>query len=318
MRLFPQFAKKTDHGTFEQQDADECFQGILSTIEPAMSTPNGSSISDLFSFHVKYTWKNTQTTEEPETYSDEVLRKLPCIIDNQAHPINLLTEGIQVGLEGEVEKFSQTLESNAIYTKIGKLATLPDYMVVQMIRFIWKEKDTTTVTDARKAKILRAVTFPRVLDLDPFCVPEMRAAFKEIRAKTKAEDEKNFKKTEEEFEAFKKQHEKTELDTAKVSKMFREGKKQAEIKAHDAALWHDLSKGTPTGNYELVGVITHKGRSADSGHYVGWTCGKGDEWYRYDDDDVTKVKIDDILALRGGGDWHMAYYLVYRKIVSDL
>jgi ubiquitin carboxyl-terminal hydrolase 14 len=38
---------------------------------------------------------------------------------------------------------------------------------------------------------------------------------------------------------------------------------------------------------------------------------------RYDDDEVTKVKIDDILALRGGGDWHMAYYLIYRKLVSD-
>ena len=25
-----------------------------------------------------------------------------------------------------------------------------------------------------------------------------------------------------------------------------------------------------TGNYELVGVITHKGRTADSGHYVAW------------------------------------------------
>ena len=42
-----------------------------------------------------------------------------------------------------------------------------------------------------------------------------------------------------------------------------------------------------------------------------------DEWYRFDDDDVTKVKTEDILALRGGGDWHMAYYLVYRKLVTD-
>jgi len=25
-----------------------------------------------------------------------------------------------------------------------------------------------------------------------------------------------------------------------------------------------------TGVYDLVAVLTHKGRSADSGHYVGW------------------------------------------------
>jgi len=28
--------------------------------------------------------------------------------------------------------------------------------------------------------------------------------------------------------------------------------------------------GLDTGNYELVAVVTHKGRSADGGHYVGW------------------------------------------------
>jgi ubiquitin carboxyl-terminal hydrolase 14 len=43
-----------------------------------------------------------------------------------------------------------------------------------------------------------------------------------------------------------------------------------------------------------------------------------DEWHRFDDDDVTKVKTEDILALRGGGDWHMAYYLIYRHLVTDL
>jgi ubiquitin carboxyl-terminal hydrolase 14 len=39
-----------------------------------------------------------------------------------------------------------------------------------------------------------------------------------------------------------------------------------------------------------------------------------DEWLKYDDDLVTEVKIDEILGLRGGGDWHMAYYCIYRKL----
>jgi len=29
-------------------------------------------------------------------------------------------------------------------------------------------------------------------------------------------------------------------------------------------------EGQMTGIYDLVAVLTHKGRSADSGHYVGW------------------------------------------------
>jgi len=31
-----------------------------------------------------------------------------------------------------------------------------------------------------------------------------------------------------------------------------------------------LPKKQLTGVYDLVAVLTHKGRSADSGHYVGW------------------------------------------------
>lgn len=35
-----------------------------------------------------------------------------------------------------------------------------------------------------------------------------------------------------------------------------------------------LGNGLDTGKYHLVGVVTHKGRYADSGHYVGWTYHK--------------------------------------------
>lgn len=33
-----------------------------------------------------------------------------------------------------------------------------------------------------------------------------------------------------------------------------------------------------TGSYELFAVVTHKGRSADSGHYMGWVRRSGGEW----------------------------------------
>jgi len=318
MNIFPQFAQQEREGHFQQQDADECFQGILSTIEPALTTPQASLIEKLFGFNVRYTWKNTEHPDEAETFTEENLRRLPCIIDNQAHPINLLTEGIQAALAGEVEKRSEDLERNAIYTKIGKICTLPDYLIVQKIRFIWKEKDQGTATDARKAKILRSVTFPKVLDLAPFVVPELADTFKQVKEKVKSQDAAKLKRFDEEFEQFKKLHEKTEPDTLKLNKKFKDSHREQEIQEHDAQLWRDLSSGTPTGDYELVGVITHKGRSADSGHYVGWTQSRGEEWHKYDDDLVTPVKMEDILALRGGGDWHMAYYLVYRKIVTDL
>eukprot|EP00607_Mallomonas_marina_P006421 CAMPEP_0182428190 /NCGR_PEP_ID=MMETSP1167-20130531/21376_1 /TAXON_ID=2988 /ORGANISM="Mallomonas Sp, Strain CCMP3275" /LENGTH=535 /DNA_ID=CAMNT_0024610931 /DNA_START=66 /DNA_END=1670 /DNA_ORIENTATION=+ len=60
-----------------------------------------------------------------------------------------------------------------------------------------------------------------------------------------------------------------------------------------------------TGSYELAGVVTHKGRSADSGHYIAWVRQQpGSEyWWKYDDEQVSEVQTQEILNLRGGGDW---------------
>ena len=89
---------------------------------------------------------------------------------------------------------------------------------------------------------------------------------------------------------------------------------QEEDKQHDEILYMPHSQGKDTGNYELIAVVTHKGRSADGGHYVGWVHQSGDTWLCFDDDIVSTVKTDDILQLKGGGDWHTAYLTIYRKL----
>jgi len=50
-------------------------------------------------------------------------------------------------------------------------------------------------------------------------------------------------------------------------------------------------------------VLTHKGRSSSSGHYVGWVrqSPTADNWIKCDDDTVTPVTTEDILKLSGGG-----------------
>lgn len=69
-----------------------------------------------------------------------------------------------------------------------------------------------------------------------------------------------------------------------------------------------------TGRYELMGVLTHKGRSADSGHYVAWVKQQDGSWVLFDDDDLIMKTAEDVLALNGGGDWHMAYLLLYKAV----
>lgn len=79
----------------------------------------------------------------------------------------------------------------------------------------------------------------------------------------------------------------------------------------------DLGNNLPvgfTGQYELHAVVTHKGRSADSGHYIGWVRQSPGSafWWCYNDDVVTEVRTEDILKLGGGGDRDMAYLNFYR------
>lgn len=316
---FPQFAQKSEHGQgYQQQDIDEFFQLLINTIGPTLSVPetiNGTNlIQDLFQFKLKVEFKNKEEETEKSEPRVEVMNKLPCIIDNQMNPINNLADGIKIGLEEEVEKHSEKLDRNCMWTKSSKMISLPKYLVVQKIRFVWKEKDEGTNTDAGKAKLLRNVAFPRVLDVFEFCDEEFK---KTLQPNRTYEVEMNEKKKEQQkvaFEEFKKKNS-SEEDSFKLYKKFKEEQNIIDEKEHDENLWKEFDeKNKTTGNYELVGVITHKGRSSDSGHYVAWTHDKGENWLKFDDDLVTKQNIDDILNLRGGGDWHMAYYLIYRKL----
>lgn len=82
-----------------------------------------------------------------------------------------------------------------------------------------------------------------------------------------------------------------------------------------------------SGLYELRGVVTHQGGSADSGHYTSYvkkiaaidpkTGEKGEEdglWWWFNDEKVTEVTADKIETLAGGGESHSALILLYKAI----
>ena len=74
----------------------------------------------------------------------------------------------------------------------------------------------------------------------------------------------------------------------------------------------------PTGRYQLISVLTHQGRSSESGHYIGWVHKKDDKWLKYDDSEVTMVTTNEVLELKGGGDWHMAYICFFKQLEVPL
>lgn len=82
-----------------------------------------------------------------------------------------------------------------------------------------------------------------------------------------------------------------------------------------------------SGLYELRGVVTHQGASADSGHYTAYvkkqgpldpkTGIRGEEdgkWWWFNDDRVSEVDVEKIPTLSGGGESHSALILLYKAI----
>ena len=86
-----------------------------------------------------------------------------------------------------------------------------------------------------------------------------------------------------------------------------------------------------SGLYELRGVITHQGASADSGHYTSFVKKQGKvvddpkapggkrreddgKWWWFNDDKVSEVDAERIMTLAGGGESASALILLYRAI----
>jgi ubiquitin carboxyl-terminal hydrolase 14 len=91
-----------------------------------------------------------------------------------------------------------------------------------------------------------------------------------------------------------------------------------------AAVHPDMAKDSTanqTGLYELRGVVTHQGSSADSGHYTAYVKktalpGQAEDgkWWWFNDDKVQEVDSEKIETLSGGGESHSALILLYRAV----
>merc|ERR1712083_355454 len=195
-------------------------------------------------------------------------------------------------------------------TKIGKISSLPRYLIVHYVRFLWK-----TGGGGNKAKILRKVVFQPKFDIMNFVDDDLKKSLGYVRQELTEEENKRLglksiaEIRKEAAAKRKKKKIKKSKDSSKDSDPVEDDAKKVEKV--------DVSKLTPldtSGNYSLQAVVTHKGRSADSGHYVGWVKKDGDDWFKYDDDVVSMCKEEDILKLSGGGDWHMTYLHFYKRI----
>uniref|UniRef100_A0A7S1CA16 ubiquitinyl hydrolase 1 n=1 Tax=Bicosoecida sp. CB-2014 TaxID=1486930 RepID=A0A7S1CA16_9STRA len=350
-QAFPQFGETDGRGIPKQQDAEE-FQNVLMTClgnaltKPSPSVPSlgdrGNALDAVLGFKVRVTMTCQETDAEPPSVRSEGQRKLVCNIEGGAgakNQINDLSEGVKLNLRGSLTKRSEVLGRDAEWVVDRRLESLPRVLAVQFMRFYWKPTPDSRDRAGVKCKMMRPVSFPtHNFDVRDFCTPEVQARLAVERTKARDEEERLLakaeaaggKKAEGDGEGgagagagadaeMEEDDDDAEMKAAMALSMGEGGAAGGAGGAGDAdmgaALEGPVGIGLPEhfrGYYELAGVVTHKGRSADSGHYMGWVRQKGDDWLCFDDDEVSQCKTEDIAVLKGGGDYHMAYLCFYR------
>ncbi|KLT39995.1 cysteine proteinase [Cutaneotrichosporon oleaginosum] len=307
--LAPQFAEQDQRGGFAQQDADEAWTQVVSALRSSLPGQNGqgSCVDDLMSIELTKTLSTPEAPEEAPSTSTEKALKLECNISINT---NFLMSGIMDSLDQQIEKNSPSLGRSATYNQKTRISRLPNYLVVHLVRFYWR-RDIQ-----KKAKIMRKVKFPLQLDALDIATDELREKLAPVNAEVK-------------------QILKTRDDRAKIAKRAKGKNAPTEEKAEEQHREEEHKKvaelvetaggvaaGTnPSGMYELCAMVTHKGASADAGHYIGWARKEGgfapsgeEEWYKFDDDKVSGVTADKITSMDGGGEDSVAYILLYRYV----
>lgn len=303
-RAFPRFAVRDEQGGLQQHDANECWVELLGMIKQKLvSKPvEGqlpSVVDQYFGLEFVTETKCVETEEEPIVKSTERFLQYNCYIDKD---VKYLATGLENRLQENITKKSSILDRDAEYLKKLKVSRLPGYLTIQMMRFQYKQKD------AVNAKILKDIKFPLVLDVFDLCSDELQQKLISMRNKFKENEDRLVE----------------QLSTLKSKGGKDEAmKKDRELAENSPELlepsWFEDDIGSNnSGYYELQAVLTHKGRSSNSGHYVAWTRYQGESWIECNDDTVNPIHVEDVMKLSGGGDWHTAYILLYgpRKLMK--
>lgn len=298
-KVLPQFSERDEHGSFRQQDANEFWLEILRAMQNKLrGADNTNVVTKNFGGTFEVTFKCKEDETEPATTSKEDFLQLSCFLSQE---VKYLANGLKAKMTEDILKRSPTLNRDAHYEKQNRICRLPSFLTVQMVRFSFKEKEQIN------AKILKDVKFPIILDIYDLCSESLQQKLRPNRELIKLQDDKAAQKHK----------------MAKIAKF--DGKKEDAVKEQchtDPVKYLPTSfEDDPGSNnsaiYELKAVLTHKGRSSSSGHYVAWVRRDAKVWLKCDDDDVTALHEEDVLKLSGGGDWHCAYLLLYGPKMTE-
>ncbi|KAH7103506.1 cysteine proteinase [Auriculariales sp. MPI-PUGE-AT-0066] len=362
----PQFGETNRHGPgYAQQDAEECWTQVVQHlgVVPGPSGADSKFVQQYMMGQIRKELKCIEAPDEPATITVDEFKTVGCNITMQT---NFMQQGITDALTETIEKHSPSLDRTAQYTQTARITRLPKNLVVHMVRFAWR-RDIN-----KKTKIMRRVKFPLELDAAEWCSEDLRAKMRVASDKSKEiererrERDKVRKRTKSTLgsgepgadgdvqmaEASTSAGDTAPLparDAADTSAApaaapaaggdlrpeaeYRTKEREELEKLVHADLKSDIG-ASQTGLYELAGIVTHKGASAESGHYIGFVRrdaftradqatfeGKDEPegeafdemWYKFDDDKVSVLGPEKIATLEGGGEDSVAYILLYRS-----
>lgn len=319
--LAPQFSERSrsSPNMYAQQDAQEAWSSILNALKNTKVGEGfvGSSMMGIME-------KSLSTEEAPEevpTVSEESFLELKC---NIGVGTNYLLQGISEALDQNIEKTSSSLGREAVYKEVNRIKKLPTYLSISLIRFYWRREIR------KKTKIMRRIKFPFDLDVTALCTPSLKASLTPLAEKLsevekdRRERGKVANRTQVNKGVKMDVDESADPGEVDVGEDEEEKVREGERKALRELASEEGGEGI-SGLYDLVGVVTHKGASADGGHYIAFTRippnkniktyqdPEKEMWYKFDDDKVSIVGRDKITQLEGGGEDHSAYILLYKS-----
>ncbi|KFG44423.1 ubiquitin carboxyl-terminal hydrolase [Toxoplasma gondii GAB2-2007-GAL-DOM2] len=373
---FPQFARKAAAGPgglgggFMQQDAEECLSCLVNVLGESLPISQNRKafealpvryeqatnfVDALFAFDMQVKTCRTRGEEALADGAAEVKRekntKFTCFLGTMQNPVNTLDEGVKFSLAEE--RIDLTAAGNAgsnapldaekeMLLRSMQFASLPFYLLVQFMRFEWKRAGG----QAEKAKVCRSVKFGPTLDLYLHCTDELKESLRIGRAVValRREREAGGHSSDSKTEETNSKMEPTCADAAMTEK-----NEDSNVSSTGS------TRVYRTGFFQLLGIVTHQGRHADSGHYVGWTkkdqreprviekekkekereeelqreenpsgmavkkkkASPVDMWVKFDDDKVSETPWDQIDLAGGRSDYHIAYLLLFREILVD-
>ncbi|BGP19776.1 hypothetical protein JCM10213_006438 [Rhodosporidiobolus nylandii] len=353
----PQFAERSrTSGQYAQQDAQEAWGAIVQAVKSSALGPGGRFVEEHLMGEFEKTLKSAEAPDEEPKTTKEPFLEVKCNISSST---NYMMQGIAESMEQDIEKTSPSLGREAVYHETTRISRLPSYLTVNLVRFYWRREI------GKKTKIMRKVKFPFDLDATELVTDELKRKLLPVNEKLKDFDKDRRERAKARRKSRKQVEASTSAsaaaststsaaaapanpsddppeqmlvdDAAGASKEVagelpdEETKRQEELAILSSLVDPDLEAdrgANVSGLYELVGIVSHKGASADGGHYVAWCAASRNkdstepewdedpdkqEWFKFDDDKVSLVSRDKILGLEGGGEDHSAYILLYKQ-----